>query len=192
MMIVALDATALILLLDDQANGPLDASTNRPVQNTTGRMTYLASQVSKARGRLVIPAPAFAEAIVKIEPSAVQQHLTIIERSRFIRIAEFNKLAALELAAMQRSLIDTFPRRLRKSETSTRSKVKFDQQIVSIAKVERADVLVSDDDGLVAFAKHFRLKTLGIKDLDEPPSDAQGTLPLEAPGSEPAENGAPA
>lgn len=189
-MIVALDATALILLLDHQASGPIDPSTNKPVHNTSGRLAYLAAQISKARGRLIIPAPAFAEAIVKIDPSAVQRHLTIIERSRYIRIAEFNKISAIEFAAMQRSLIEKSPRRLRRAETSTRSKAKFDQQIVAIANCERADLLITDDDGLAAYAKHFRLKTLGVKGLDEPPSDAQGTLPLDAPGSDPVEDDA--
>lgn len=180
-MIVALDATALILLLDREAAGP-KAESGQRVRDVQARLAYLATRISKSKGgRLVIPTPAFGEAIVKVEPSAASQYLALVERLRGIRIADFNKVAAIEFAIMQRQLLGEMPRRLRKLEAETRAKAKFDQQIVAIAKVELADFIVTDDQGLARYAKHFGLRALGVGDLDLPPVDAQGSLPLDPP-----------
>lgn len=181
-MIVALDATALILLLDREASGPDDPETGKKVQDAHARLGYLASNISKAKGgRLIIPAPAFAEAIVKIDPPAVAQYLAIFERLRGLRFADFDKLAAIEFSVIQRQILAERPVRQRRSELDSRSRAKFDHQIVAIAKVERSDFIVTDDVGLARYAKRFGLRCQGVGKLDLPPSDAQGSLPLERP-----------
>lgn len=181
-MIVTLDATALILLLDREASGPDDPETGKKVQDAHARLGYLATRISKSKiGRLIIPAPAFGEAIVKIDPPAVAQYMAIFERLRGLRFAEFDKLAAIEFAIMQREILAERPAKQRRSEIGARSRAKFDQQIVAIAKVEQSDFIVSDDAGLARYAKRIGLNCVGVGKLDLPPSDAQGSLPLEPP-----------
>ena len=147
-MIAALDATALITLLDRQSAGPIDRTTGATVERAQDRLAYLATRAGKAKGgRIVIPTPAFAEAAVRIEPELVNRYLQILERLRGFRVADFDKLAALEFAAMQRAIIAAVPRKRRRTETTTRARAKFDQQIVAISKRERAAFIVTMTTG---------------------------------------------
>jgi hypothetical protein len=72
-------------------------------------------------------------------------------------------------------------KRLNAGELAQRAKPKFDHQIVAIARVEKATVIYSDDEGLGRFAKRAGIKTIGVGQLPLPPIDAQGQLPLEPP-----------
>lgn len=51
--------------------------------------------------------------------------------------------------------------------------MKFDRQIVAIAKANSAAAIYSDDAGLVALAKDEKLKTISVADLEIPPEMAQ-------------------
>lgn len=180
-MIVALDATALIPLLNREAAGPVDPSTGERLDRVQERLAYLVTRISKTRGgRLIIPTPALAETLVKVDPGAVEQYLSIVERLRGIRISDFDTRAAVEFADMQRGLLAQ-RRRIKRSELETRAKAKFDQQIVAIAKVEQATLLVSDDDGLRRFAERFGLRVARLAELPPPP-ESQPELALMPPG----------
>jgi hypothetical protein len=59
------------------------------------------------------------------------------------------------------------------------AKVKFDRQIVAIAKVVGATVIYSDDKDVATLAKKQGIETIGVADLPLPKEDAQMTLQLE-------------
>ena len=143
--------------------------------------------VGKAKGgRLIVPTPAYAEATVRMDAAVAVRHLQIFERLRGLRVADFDKLAAIEFADMQRQMLADLPRRARKVEAGSRARAKFDQQILAIAKVERAQFIVTDDDGLTKLARRFGLEAKSVGDLSVPPvEDGQGLLALEPP-EEPA------
>lgn len=84
----------------------------------------------------------------------------------------FDSRAAIEAADLV-SLIKS-----RKEKWETWAKVKFDIQIVSIAKAEAATVIYSDDHDIENFAKRFNIKVVKICDLPLPPPEE--VKPIEA------------
>jgi len=63
---------------------------------------------------------------------------------------------------------------------SSWSKIKFDRQIVAIAKIENAEVIYSDDDDVRRFAKKCGIRVIGVSELPLPPPK-QESLPLNKP-----------
>ena len=59
------------------------------------------------------------------------------------------------------------------SETETKAKVKYDRQIVAIAKVNGAETIYSDDKKLATLAKRNGIKTVKVAELPLPPEDDQ-------------------
>jgi hypothetical protein len=60
------------------------------------------------------------------------------------------------------------------------SKVKFDRQIVAIARVVQATTIYTDDENLAATAKAVGIQSIGLAELTLPAETAQGQLPFEA------------
>ncbi|MDA2934247.1 hypothetical protein MYX82_07875, partial [Acidobacteria bacterium AH-259-D05] len=56
--------------------------------------------------------------------------------------------------------------------------VKFDRQIVAIAKVENAHTIYSDDDHLKSYGEKVGIKVVSVSDLPLPPP-ATGSLPFD-------------
>ncbi|MYN38285.1 hypothetical protein GTP55_02760 [Duganella sp. FT109W] len=56
--------------------------------------------------------------------------------------------------------------------------IKFDHQIVAIAKCNRVTTIYSEDAGLRRFAERLGMKALSIEDLPENPASAQQKLDL--------------
>lgn len=63
--------------------------------------------------------------------------------------------------------------------SATWAKVKFDQQIVAIAKVNGAAILYSDDEDLRGFAAQVQLTVVRLRELKLPPREAQMNLVLQ-------------
>ncbi len=61
----------------------------------------------------------------------------------------------------------------KRNKTATWAKVKFDHQVVAIAKTNAADVVYSDDSDVQAMCRRERLKVQGVWDLPPPPVNPQ-------------------
>jgi hypothetical protein len=61
------------------------------------------------------------------------------------------------------------------------SKIRFDRQIVAIAKVNAATAIYTDDNKLIAFANLHDIPCIRIADLPIPDSARQLGLPLPSP-----------
>ena len=180
-MIVVLDATMLILLFNERAPAPMDKRTGERVDKSQERIGYLLNQISKSKGsRVIIPAPALGEFLVKIEPNATSEYLGKIGRIRGCFVRPFAERAVIEFAEMQRAIMGDSRRRARR-DGEIRAKAKFDQQIVAIAKTEGATTIYSDDEGLASYAKRFGLDTIRLADMPLPPTEAQAKLDLRPP-----------
>ncbi|WP_158808721.1 hypothetical protein [Beijerinckia sp. L45] len=180
-MTVALDASMLILLFDAHAKAPVDASTGVVVSHAQERLRHFLNTYSRPKGsQIIIPTPALSEFLVRAKPEHIPEYLGQLQRIRGCHIAPFSSRAAIELAEMLRALLSEGGR-LRKLESETRAKAKFDQQIVAIAKVEGATTIYSDDVGLKNFAARFAIETIGIAQLPLSPDSARGSLTLEPP-----------
>lgn len=107
------------------------------------------------------------------------QIIDTINRSSTFRIIPFDTLAAIEAAQMTRVAIETGNKR--GGSDSTWAKMKFDRQIVAIAKVARARVIYSDDADVRAIAATVGITVIGTVELPLPPKNLQIEMPLNSP-----------
>lgn len=183
-MISGFDASILIPLFDPAARVPDDPATGQPITHFQDRLRYLLAQHAKIKGsRIIIPAPALAEFLVRVKPEAAADHIGQLQRIRGCRITPFAEKAAIEFAEMQRAVLREGRRRPSRNEVETRAKAKFDQQIVAIARVESVEVIYTDDEGLAHYARRFGIRATGLAQLPTSPDTRQSVLPLDLPRS---------
>ena len=67
---------------------------------------------------------------------------------------------------------------LRAGTDTTRAKLKFDRQIIAIARVEGQATVYSDDEDIKKLGAPLGLAVIAVHELPQPPVAAQGTLDL--------------
>jgi hypothetical protein len=167
---VVFDATALLILLVPGASSPQDES-GSPILYAKERIDGLVEELTKAKSKILIPAPALAEALVRAGEEAAMKYVARISRSASFNIADFDTLAALEVAAMTRDSIAAGDKR--SAGEGTWAKIKYDRQIVAIAKVNRARIVYSDDKNVRSFGKGQGLNVVSLGELPVPDTTAQ-------------------
>jgi predicted nucleic acid-binding protein len=170
---IVFDATMMLLLMRPNTNAPLDPSTGKPVEYAETRITYLVTELEKSKTRIIIPTPALSELLVKADGATVGL-IERIQASSVFRIAPFDTLAAIEVAEMSRSSLALGNKR--GEATGTWAKIKYDRQIIAIAKVNKATAIYTDDENLCAFAEKQHIKPVRLADLPLPPEMAQNEL----------------
>ncbi len=179
---VVFDNTALSLLLRPGARPPLDPATGAPVTFAQERLAALVQALQRTRTVVIIPAPVLSELLIRAG-SAGPGLLDVIQKSSAFRIGAFDTRAAVELAQMTNAAITT--RRERREATEAPwNKIKFDRQIVAIAKVHGASAIYSDDEDLISFAEQQTIPCVRVRDLPIPESVRQPQLPLAPPSSD--------
>jgi len=160
---VLFDAGILIKLLDA-----------RTPDSQRAKLDYLIASLQKTKTKILIPTPALSEFYVKADPDVVANFKG---KSAFI-IASFDEKAALECSI---SVADAIRSRDKKAAQPDApwQKIKFDHQIVAIAKCNRATTIYSEDAGLRKFAEFLGLKALSTDDLSEDPASRQQNLDLD-------------
>jgi predicted nucleic acid-binding protein len=176
---VVFDTTALSLLLRPGTRAPLDPATGQPVAFAQERLAALVESLQKTRTVVIVPAPVLSELLIKAG-AAGPGLVSAIQRSSAFRVGAFDTRAAIELAQMTNALLVTAHDR-REAQTATAAKIKFDRQIVAIAKVHAATAIYSDDGQLIAFAEANGLRCIRVADLPVPDSARQPKLPLPPP-----------
>ena len=172
---VVLDATILLLLLRPESGVPLDAA-GRPVDHAPARVDFLIRELEKQGSRILIPTPVLSEVLVRAGATASQQIIDAISRRPVFRIEAFDTRAAIEVAAMTRSALDSKSKK--GGSDSTWAKIKYDRQIVAIARVNQASAIYSDDRDIRSIAAQADISVIGLADLQFPPEAAQHELPL--------------
>lgn len=66
-----------------------------------------------------------------------------------------------------------------KIDDETKAKVKYDRQIIGIAKVHQADAIYSDDRGLRTKAEAEGIRVIGLLEIALPPEEPQSKFPFE-------------
>ncbi len=195
---VAFDNTILSLLIFPDAD-LRQGSEGQKVEYARERVAGLVQSVEDAREQVLVPTPALCELLVT-EDADVQDVLTTLRGSAYIRVESFDERAAVELAMRLRDARRAGDQR--EGLPITKSAMKFDRQIVAIALVNGATVLYSDDDGVAKFAAGCGLAVKRVADLPVPASQqplpfpdasdraAADEQPSEAP-AEPASSGNP-
>jgi hypothetical protein len=130
--------------------------------------------MDEERAEIVIPMPAVAEllTVASRDPGDV---LALIDTQARFQLADFDRRAAIECGIMLRTAL---PKAARGG--ASRTAVKFDAQILAIAKVSGASTIYTDDDRLPAQARLAGMTAIGFWSLPVRPADPQGALALSA------------
>ena len=156
----------------------------RKVEHARERVLGLVRQLEEAGDQVIVPAPALSELLVT-EGVDIQDVLTTLRGSAFIRIESFDTRAAVELALRLRDARKAGDQR--EGLPITKTAMKFDRQIVAIALVNAATVLYSDDEGVAKFAAGCGLPVKRVVDLPVPAWQGSFQFP-EGAGSPAAED----
>lgn len=173
---VALDATMLMLFLRPDSAIPPDDS-GRAVEFAAERVQHLIETLDKASIGVIIPTPALSEVLVRAGERHDQELVQQLLKWSCIRIVPFDVRAAIEVASMAREDLARTAKRSPRAETY--AKLKYDRQIVAIAKVLRVTTIYSDDGGVRTLGSRVGIEVKGVGDLALPPSTSQRELELE-------------
>jgi hypothetical protein len=172
--VVVVDSTMLLLLLQPGAGGPSDAA-GEPITLPRERLERLISELDKAGDRVMIPTPVLSEVLVKAPAGQAPLIVEALLKQTVCRIEPFDALAAIEVAQMSRADLDS-GKKARRGGPETVAKIKYDRQIVAMAKVAQVTAIYSDDGGLRAAAKRAGIRVIGLGDLALPEETAQKDL----------------
>ena len=161
-MISLFDANFLVILFDPQTRVPLDLKTKEPVERAQDRIEFLVDTFSKRREKIIIPTPALAEFLLLAKEW--DACLTKIKKKAVFEIAGFDQPEAIELVIRWK----TSGKRIRNRE-ETWAKLKYDRQIVAIAKTHRVQVIYSTDQDVHKLASESEIECKGLSDLPSPP-----------------------
>ena len=171
---IVFDANFLIYFLDPRIKGGVGGNP---------RIDYLVATIQKSGERIIVPTPALSELLVRAGDAA-PKYLDIITRSKFFRVAEFGTRAAVEAAALTREAIDKGSKH-GATPDATWAKVKFDRQIVAIARAVGATTIYTNDDQLATHAWALGITALKPDELPEPPASPQIEMQLDPVEPEP-------
>lgn len=157
-MVFVFDSTILLLVLDPKAGKPTDRQTGKPVDRPIERVENFIDTCSRRSETILIPTPVLTEVLILGGPD-LQERLDMIKGQARFRIVEFHELAAIEAAYRLK-----IPLTGRK-DRAEKARIKFDQQILSIALTENAKVLCTDDHRLQDAAIREGLTTLATAQM---------------------------
>lgn len=173
---VVFDTTVLLPILWPDVPVPRDPNTDQPIDRFRDRIDHLIARLERTRTKIIVPTPVLSEILVRAG-SAGPDYLARITSESVFRTAAFDERAAVEVAAMTRTAIDAGDKR--GGVGGTWNKIKYDRQIVAIAKVEGATALYSDDPGVRVFGNQAGLTVIGSWELPLPAENPQGSLELD-------------
>lgn len=176
---VVFDSSILLLVLDPKAKPPTDPDTGVPVERAAERIEYLIDTLNNDQQKIIIPTPVLSEVLVQAG-DAMQKYLQLMNTQSVFRIASFDQKAAIEAALAHRDALERGGFRIdTENPDATRTKIKFDRQIVAIAKAEGAEAVYSDNSDVIGYAQRSKLKAYRTADLDLPPEDPQQAMKFD-------------
>jgi hypothetical protein len=142
------------------------------VDRARERIDYLIGGIHGSGDRIVIPSPALSELLIAVGHSRKQILHELTHNPKFL-IAPFDTRAALELALMAQATRKETGKK-KGDAGSTWAKVKFDWQIVAIAKVCNVSTIYSEDPDIGKLAASAGMKVKGVGDLPLPHKPHRG------------------
>ena len=159
---IIFDASYLVDLLHPNP-APAKDREDKPVSQFKERVAHLVATMDTSSDIIGVPTPAMSEVLVRAGTGREKYVSILSDRWKF-QIVSFDTRAAIEAAELVASI------KSKSERWDTWAKVKFDIQIVAIAKAEGATVIYSDDKDIENYAKRFQIKVIRICDLPLPPA----------------------
>ena len=154
---VAFDTSIFCLVLHP------DARPRTAVDRVKERIDLLLEQLAEQNERIIIPTPVFAEFLVLAGRDG-SEYIRRIKENSIFRIEPFDDRSAIKLADIEISARKTGSKR-GSAITSEWQKVKFDRQIVAIAKVHGVRRIYSDDPDIANHGKDCDIEVIGLNEL---------------------------
>lgn len=182
---ICVDNNFLVLFIKPEAVPPIDPSTGNLVERVPERIELLKKTWNDAGEVILIPDPVLSEFMMLSDedPDRVF-HLGRFQNSPNYNIKPFDTRAGLELAAMYVKEKSTLSARKAKAFleiADTKTRLKFDRQIVAIARVQGATAVYSDDKGVRAFCETHGVPVISTYELPLP-------VPPPEPEPDPQQN----
>lgn len=162
---VVIDNTFLSLMLYPKARPPKDPSTQKPVERIEDRIEKLLEDLDNEVERMILPTPVLSEFLILAGKDAAV-YLEKLARMRNILIRPFDEMAAIELAAVE--VEDRSKGDKRGGSAGIWAKIRFDRQIVAIARTNRAKRIFSDDLDLAKFSAKIGIEVVPTWELPLP------------------------
>lgn len=160
------DADFLGILLHPNPRAPLDPTTKKPIPRLKERLEHLVSTLEKVREKILIPTPALSE-VLALAADKSSDYLAELTNNTCFEVAPFDQVAAVEAAV---AAYEAKQRGGKKAgSTSTWAKIKFDRQIIAIAKVRGVTTIYSNDEDIRKAAARENIKVVSVWDLPDPP-----------------------
>lgn len=165
----AFDTTFLTFLFVPNARCSVDRAKDR-IEDLIGRIHGSGDQI-------VIPTPALSELLIAAGHSR-RDILNLLTKTPKFILAPFDTRAALELALMAEST-RTKTGKKKGDAGGTWAKVKFDWQIVAIAKVNNVSTIYSEDPDIHKLATRQNIGVRNVANLPLPTKGLQGPTLFE-------------
>ncbi len=154
---VGIDNTFLTLMLYPRARPPQDPSTKKPVDRIADRIEKLQEDLDSESERMILPTPVLCEFLILVGNDG-PGYLEKLSGMKNILVKPFDQVAAIELAAVE--VEDRLKQGKRAGSASPWSKLRFDRQIVAIARTNGAKRIYSDDEDVVKFATKLGIEVV--------------------------------
>ena len=173
---VVFDTSTIVLALDPSAKPPADES-GQVVTNCKERVAHLLDPLNTSKTMILIPTPVLSEYLVGVGPNK-QEFIYRINRSRNFMWGSFDVMAAIELSILINPDLQS---NKKLDANTTKAKMKFDRQVVAIAKTRGADRIYTDDKGLADRARTNGISAVMTWELPIPPTPPQFDFGLVPP-----------
>ncbi len=154
---VVFDSTFLIFLF--VPNAPCGT------ERAKDRIDFLIGDLHGKGERIRVPAPALSEILIRTGHST-QQIVNELTKSPRFKVEPFDTIAAIETAKIAQRASKRGAKR--RESVDTWAKVKYDRQIVGVAKVLNASTIYSEDEDLRKLAEANGITAKGIADCPLP------------------------
>lgn len=169
---VVFDTNFLVLLMQEDPPPVVHPETKAEVANVRERIEYLIERLHKTRTKIIIPTPVLAELLIRFA-DRTEEIVDVLRQTYRFEFAAFDTAAAIETGMVLFKHRRAGDKKGGSSESWT--KVRFDRQIVSIAKSRNAVAVYSTDEQVRKYTEDLGMKAISVWDLDEPPT-VQGNL----------------
>lgn len=188
-MIVGLDATFLLYFFAKPEDvGVPKGEDGEPIPFAKERVGGLIADLEKGGSTIVVSTPALSEIMVRSGVQAGQSWAAIMRASKIFTLVPFDEKSAIEVALMAGHSVRG--ERAPDPDAGTHAKLKYDRQIVAVAKTEGATAFYTDDKSQRNLATRLGMSVKGLADCIVPTQVAQTPLPLEGGhGDKPPERG---
>ncbi|MGZ0721746.1 type II toxin-antitoxin system VapC family toxin [Kluyvera cryocrescens] len=174
-MRVIFDTNILVPFFTEMKAGFIvtDPETGLVIPEVTRRIDALVDRIENLDGTIIIPTPVLAEFLIGIDKLKHQAHINLIRSMACFEIASFDEISAIECAQMP-----TMSELKQMMKSDTANKVKFDRQIISIAKSLNVDEVWTHDRGVFQRCKQLGITVRSLQSIEPPP--IQGSMDFSA------------